>query len=126
MFIVENQLYWAQKAQEAFLKGNFKLHAAWEEVLIIEGLLKNEQYEQAWRTLERIDSCKPLDNKYFLKDIRCQRGYTLHNLNQPEKAIAEYESMLADSLELNTSIWYYLAQDYRLTGQPEKAAMALD
>ncbi|MDE6768995.1 MAG: hypothetical protein K2J78_04630, partial [Muribaculaceae bacterium] len=34
--------------------------------------------------------------------------------------------MLADSLELNTSIWYYLAQDYRLTGQPEKAAMALD
>ncbi|MDE6336974.1 MAG: hypothetical protein K2L34_10445 [Muribaculaceae bacterium] len=126
LFIFENQLQWAQKAQEAFIKGNFMLHAAWEDISLIAGFKKNDQFEKAWNILENIDSCKPINDKYFLKDIRYQKASVLHNLNQPEKAIAEYESMLADSLELNTSIWYYLAQDYRLTGQPEKAAMALD
>lgn len=126
LFITELQLLWAVKSQETFLKGNFKTHTAWEERSVIEGLIKNGQHEEAWKIIEEIDSLNPVDDVNFLKNIRYQRAYTLHNLNQPEKAIAEYESMLADSLKLNTSIWYYLAQDYRLTNQPEKAAMALD
>ncbi|MDE6796365.1 MAG: hypothetical protein K2J63_13815, partial [Muribaculaceae bacterium] len=126
LFNTEPQLIWTQKAQEAFIKGNYNQHAAWEDISLIEGLLKNEQYKEAWRILEKIDSCKPINDRYFLKDIRYQKASTLHMMNQPEIAIGEYESMLADSLKLNTTIWCFLVQDYRLTGQPEKAAMALD
>ena len=126
LFIYEEQLRWAKLEKEHYNRGGFKLHEAWADLDMIEGLVNNGRFDEGLKIIYKLDSIHPDDNPTFLSRLRLYRPWIAYLQDNPQESLRLYEKAIKEGSHIGSNVWYIIGKNYIQLGDLEKGVLTIE